>query len=139
MAVTLSWLKTKLNSLSTQISTKKAERQGYLNVASDIGKVYGRVRTDKMRMEGYRYDIKTMYKEKYELFKGDRYLHTYKPEMSALLDEYDALIKRMDSNLDALNNAMLEYDNKASACLGPLGVLEKTYNSVHTRIQNWTN
>lgn len=61
------------------------------------------------------------------------------PGIINLRDAYDDVIRNIDSNLDALNNKILEYKNEASNCLGPIGMLQSAYNSVKTQIQNWTN
>ena len=86
-----------------------------------------------------RNDIVYFYKESYNEFKGDNYKYTYKPSIQDLRDSYDDVISNIDINLDALNNQILSYKNKASGCLGSLGYMQIAYNSVKTQIQNWTN
>ena len=84
-------------------------------------------------------NIVYIYKESYNEFKGDNYKYTYKPSIQDLRDSYDDVISNIDINLDALNNQILSYKNKASGCLGSLGYMQIAYNSVKTQIQNWTN
>ena len=139
MADTLDDLKRNLQSLANSISIKLNERQGYLDKADEIQKVYDRLARDKKTIKEYRNDIVYFYKESYNEFKGDNYKYTYKPSIQDLRDSYDDVISNIDINLDALNNQILSYKNKASGCLGSLGYMQIAYNSVKTQIQNWTN
>ena len=139
MADTLDDLKRNLQSLANSISSKLNERQGYLDKADEIQKVYDRLARDKKTIKEYRNDIVYFYKESYNEFKGDNYKYTYKPSIQDLRDSYDDVISNIDINLDALNNQILSYKNKASGCLGSLGYMQIAYNSIKTQIQNWTN
>ena len=139
MADTLDDLKRNLQSLANSISSKLNERQGYLDKADEIQKVYDRLARDKKTIKEYRNDIVYFYKESYNEFKGDNYKYTYKPSIQDLRDSCDDVISNIDINLDALNNQILSYKNKASGCLGSLGYMQIAYNSVKTQIQNWTN
>lgn len=139
MADTLDDLKRNQQSLANSISSKLNERQGYLDKADEIQKVYDRLARDKKTIKEYRNDIVYFYKESYNEFKGDNYKYTYKPSIQDLRDSYDDVISNIDINLDALNNQILSYKNKASGCLGSLGYMQIAYNSVKTQIQNWTN
>ena len=139
MADTLDDLKRNLQSLANSISSKLNERQGYLDKADEIQRVYDRLARDKKTIKEYRNDIVYFYKESYNEFKGDNYKYTYKPSIQDLRDSYDDVISNIDINLDALNNQILSYKNKASGCLGSLGYMQIAYNSVKTQIQNWTN
>ena len=139
MADTLDDLKRNLQSLANSISSKLNERQGYLDKADEIQKVYDRLARDKKTIKEYRNDIVYFYKESYNEFKGDNYKYTYKPSIQDLRDSYDDVIPNIDINLDALNNQILSYKNKASGSLGSLGYMQIAYNSVKTQIQNWTN
>ena len=137
MADTLDDLKRNLQSLANSISSKLNERQGDLDKADEIQKVYDRLARDKKTIKEYRNDIVYFYKESYNEFKGDNYKYTYKPSIQDLRDSYDDVISNIDINLDALNNQILSYKNKASGCLG--SYMQIAYNSVKTQIQNWTN
>lgn len=124
MADTLDDLKRNLQSLANSISSKLNERQGYLDKADEIQKVYDRLARDKKTIKEYRNDIVYFYKESYNEFKGDNYKYTYKPSIQDLRDSYDDVISNIDINLDALNNQILSYKNKASGCLGSLGYMQ---------------
>ena len=104
MADTLDDLKRNLQSLANSISSKLNERQGYLDKADEIQKVYDRLARDKKTIKEYRNDIVYFYKESYNEFKGDNYKYTYKPSIQDLRDSYDDVISNIDINLDALNN-----------------------------------
>ena len=107
MADTLDDLKRNLRSLANSISSKLNERQGYLDKADEIQKVYDRLARDKKTIKEYRNDIVYFYKESYNEFKGDNYKYTYKPSIQDLRDSYDDVISNIDINLDALNNQIL--------------------------------
>ena len=115
MADTLDDLKRNLQSVANSISSKLNERQGYLDKADEIQKVYDRLARDKKTIKEYRNDIVYFYKESYNEFKGDNYKYTYKPSIQDLRDSYDDVISNIDINLDALNNQILSYKNKASS------------------------
>lgn len=89
MADTLDDLKRNLQSLANSISSKLNERQGYLDKADEIQKVYDRLARDKKTIKEYRNDIVYFYKESYNEFKGDNYKYTYKPSIQDLRDSYD--------------------------------------------------
>lgn len=72
MADTLDDLKRNLQSLANSISSKLNERQGYLDKADEIQKVYDRLARDKKTIKEYRNDIVYFYKESYNEFKGDQ-------------------------------------------------------------------
>ncbi|MCD8299910.1 MAG: DUF5082 family protein [Clostridiales bacterium] len=139
MADTLEQLRTTLSRITRSINKKSAERQGYLDKAAEIRDVYKQMKSDKATLKEYREAFNTMYKKTYTTFKGNQFKNTYKPEMKSLLDGYDAVIKNIDTNLDALNDEALYYDNKAGSCLGLLGTFRMSYNTVKARIQNLTN
>ena len=88
MADTLDDLKRNLRSLANSISSKLNERQGYLDKADEIQKVYDRLARDKKTIKEYRNDIVYFYKESYNEFKGDNYKYTYKPSIQDLVLEY---------------------------------------------------
>ena len=92
MADTLDDLKRNLQSLANSISSKLNERQGYLDKADEIQKVYDRLARDKKTIKEYRNDIVYFYKESYNEFKGDNYKYTYKPSIQDLRDSYDDVI-----------------------------------------------
>lgn len=139
MSETLEDLKQALANLSSSISSKMNERQGYLNQASDVQSVYDEMYRIKQIIKGYKKDIDALYDETYSNFKGTNFTYSYKPTVKDLWNAYDDTLNKIDTNLDALNNKKLYYNNKASECLGILGGIESTYNSVATRIANWTN
>ena len=78
--------------MANSISSKLNERQGYLDKADEIQKVYDRLARDKKTIKEYRNDIVYFYKESYNEFKGDNYKYTYKPSIQDLRDSYDDVI-----------------------------------------------
>lgn len=137
--VDLDSLKASLNNLKEQLAAKKAEKQRYLNIAADIDAIYDRMAADKELIKGYRNGVKTLYKEKFDTFKGNLYTDTYKTQLEALIDDYDLVIKNIDTNMDRLNTAKAQYENKAYQCNGPIGYLQSSVNSLVHTIQNWVN
>ena len=121
-----------LRSYRNQLAAKKAEKQGYLNTAADIGAIYDRMAEDKELIKGYRSSVKTFLKEKFDTFKGNLY-------SEALIDDYDLVISNIDTNMDRLNTARAQYENKAYKCNGPIGYLQSSVNSLVHTIENWVN
>ena len=128
-----------LRSYRNQLAAKKAEKQGYLNTAADIGAIYDRMAEDKELIKGYRSSVKTFLKEKFDTFKGNLYSETYRVQLEALIDDYDLVISNIDTNMDRLNTARAQYENKAYKCNGPIGYLQSSVNSLVHTIENWVN
>lgn len=139
MEETLYGLKRTLDNLAREINLKLNERQNYYDKANEIRIVYDRMCQDKNTIQSYRKSVNMFYRKSYVDFLGNNFKYTYKPEVKNLIDAYDIVIKNIDANLDALNNVKLSYETQAANCLGPLGILEASYNTVKTKIQNWTN
>ena len=132
-------LQRNLQNIKASISNKLNERQRYLDKANEIEQVYNRLLRQKQTVKKYQSDINVFCGKDYGDFRGNNFKCKYKPSTQDLKDAYNSVISRIDVNLDALNNKVMEYRNKASNCLGILGSLESAYNSVKTQIQNWTN
>lgn len=139
MEETLEELRTSLNDLDNKINETLNERQGYLDVADEIRIVYDRLKEDKDIMKTYRKEVSSFCDKEYGTFQGNNYKNIYRPKVEELVDSYDIVIEQIDTNLDELNRAILSYENKASDCFGIFGTLEKAYNTVKTKIENWTN
>lgn len=132
-------LKASLRKLQQQLANKKAEKQKYLNTASDIKAVYDRMAEDKKTIKGYRDSVKTFGKETYTTFKGNLYSEAYKTKVEALVENYNTVISNLDTNMDRLNTVRAQYENKAYQCNGPIGYLQSAVNSLMHTIQNWVN
>ncbi len=135
----LAALRESLSRLQQQLADKKAEKQGYLDIAEEIQAVYKRMAEDKALIEGYRKSVKTFCKEKYDTFKGNLYSESYKVKLEELLDDYDLVIGNIDTNMDRLNKEVARYENLAYQCNGPIGYLQSSVNSLWHTIQNWVN
>lgn len=132
-------VKASLRSFRNQLAAKKAEKQGYLNTAADIGAIYDRMAEDKELIKSYRSSVKTFLKEKFDTFKGNLHSETYKAQLEALVDDYDLVISNIDTNMDRLNTARAQYENKAYKCNGSIGYLQASVNSLVHTIENWVN
>ena len=110
MEETLDDLKRKLKNIASKISDKMNERQNYLDQAAEIQKIYDRMLQDKKTLKKYKSDIRTFYNKAYTDFKGNKFSYTYKPSIQELGNSYDAVISRIDTNLDALNTKKSEYN-----------------------------
>lgn len=132
-------VKASLRSFRKQLAEKKDEKQRYLNTAADIGAVYRRMAEDKELIKGYRSSVKTFLREKIDTFSGCLYSETYKVKLEALIDDYDLVISNIDTNMDRLNNARAQFENKAYKCNGTIGYLQSSVNSLVHTIENWVN
>ena len=56
-------VKASLRSFRNQLATKKAEKQGYLNTAADVGAIYDRMADDKEVIKSYRCSVQPFLKE----------------------------------------------------------------------------
>ena len=132
-------LKSYLDDILDELEEKQRKKRNYLSIAGEIESIYNRLAEDKKLIREYRNSIKTFSKEELSSFKGNLYSNSYKASMNTLLDDYDTVIGNIDTNLDRLNNARMQYENKAYQCNGPIGYLQSTANSVAHTIQNWFN
>ena len=132
-------VKESLISYKSQLEAKRVEKQGYLNIAADIDAIYDRMAEDKELIKGYRNSVKTFLKEKFDTFKGNLYSETYKTQLEALIDDYNLVISNIDINMDRLNTAKAQYENKAYKCNGPIGYLQSYVNSLVHTVENWVN
>ncbi|SFI09811.1 hypothetical protein SAMN04487830_12228 [Pseudobutyrivibrio sp. OR37] len=128
-----------LQSLRDALNAKKTEKQGYLKTAADIKVIYDRMKEDKDAVIGYKKSVKSFIDEEYSTFKGDLFVNTYQAKGNELISAYETVITNIDTNLDRLNNAKCDYENKAYACDPIIGHLEGLINSIITSIQNQLN
>lgn len=128
-----------LRTYRNQLTIKKSEKQSYLDTAADIGEVYQRMADDKAIVKGYRDSVKSFLRENYNTFTGDLYSESYKAKLNEVVQEYEVVIKNIDTNLDQLNLARAQYENKAYSCNGKIGQLQAAINSLIHTIQNWVN
>lgn len=139
MAIDLDAIKASLAEYRRQLAAKQAEKEGYFNKAKEIEAVYDRLKNDKDLIESYRKSVKTFKKEDYDTFKGYQFSESYMTKMDALIDDYDLVIKNIDTNLDRLNNEITRYENLGYQCNGIIGSLQSAANSLVNKIQNWVN
>lgn len=135
----LASVKASLKNTKEKLSKKKAEKQGYLDTAAKIEEIYEQMAEDKELIKGYRDSVKTFRKEKFEKFKGHLYSEVYKKQLDTLIGEYNQVINNIDTNMDRLNTARAQYENKAYKCNGPIGTLQSSINSLVHTIENWVN
>ena len=128
-----------LSELREALAAKKAEKQGYLDIAEKIGEIYDRLSEDKAAIKAFRDDIKEFKKTEYETFVGDKQKNVYVASVSDLLDNYKTVIDNIDTNMDRLNDKKCDYKNKAAGCDPIIGGLEAAINRLITEIQNATN
>lgn len=134
----LNSIKSSLRNYRNRLSDKRAEKQRYLDIASDIGAVYKRMSDDKKTIKSYRKSVKKFRREKIDTFKGDLY-KSYKKKMKELIDDYDLVISNLDTNMDRLNTVRKQYENKAYGCNGLIGSYQSHVNSLYRKVQNWVN
>lgn len=139
MSESIEGLRARRSEIRRSIAALTAKREQYLKKAEEIQKVYDRMKKDKGVVKEYRRNVKSYSNRTFSNFQGNNYEYVYKPKINDLISSYDAVIGRIDRNLDALNDEILRQKNLASDCLGPLGALGKALHTVQTRIENWTN
>lgn len=135
----LEFLHQQLSSLQQRLANKRAERQRYLDIASDIGDIYNRMAADKRSLKTYRDSVKDFSREKFDLFSGDLYKNQYKTCIGDLIGDYNTVISNFDTNMDRLNSVRSQYESKAYECGGIIGALQSQINTIVRQIQNWVN
>lgn len=128
-----------LNNCINQLANKQKEKQGYFNMAAEIGEVYERLVDDKKIIKVYRDSVKTFLNENYGTFNGNLHSEVYKVQLKSLINEYNVVINNIDINMDRLNTLRAQYENKAYSCDGVIGYLESSINTLTHTIQNWVN
>lgn len=132
-------LENSLDALKRDLNRRLNEKQNYLNTASKIGVIYGRLKNDKDTVSDYRKSLKSFAREDYDSFKGNLYKNEYRAQAMELVATYDRLISLLDDNLDKLNSERAKYENLAYQCDGLIGYLRSAINSVAHQIENWVN
>ena len=132
-------LKRWLGEKRQQLENKRIERRGYMDTADKITVIYDRMSDDKTTIEGYRDNVRRLKDEDFGTFKGYNHDDKYETSMDKLVKNYETVIKNLDTNMDRLNTARKDFENKAYACDPIIGRLEQGVNSLIHQIENWVN
>ena len=135
----LELIKKNLKKYNKQISQNKAKQQEYKNTVNSITEIYDRMLEDKETIISYKNSLKDFSNEEFDKFKGKLYKDIYRKKIENIIDNYNTVIKNIDSNLDNLNNVRAQYESKMYQCNGALGYLQSMANSLARKIENWTN
>lgn len=115
------------------------ERSSYMAEARKIGEIYDRLAENKRVVREKRDALNHFKRDEYTWFTGKLYQNSYQPSVAAVVQSYDGLIRRIDQNLDMLNDERRRYENKAYECDGMIGVLERGINYLGRSLQNLVN
>jgi len=128
-------LQTDLINKRAQLEQKQAEKQGYLDTAAQIEKIYQRMSEDKQIIKIHKANVRTFSEAEYSGFQGDLFRNKYEPKLLELLSSYDEVIFNLDNNLDELNLKIAAFENKAYNCDAAIGSLHSLINSLIQQIE----
>ncbi|MDR2711930.1 MAG: hypothetical protein LBB91_02315 [Clostridiales bacterium] len=128
--MSLSSLETALGNKRLQLQQKQAEKQGYLDTAAEIERIYQRMSEDKRIMKEHKSNIRTFSEAEYLDFKGDLFQNKYEPKLFELLSSYDEVIYNLSYNMEELSMKIAAFNNMAYNCDAAIGLLNSAINSL---------
>lgn len=139
--MSLAGLQNSLSSKQSEISAERANLSSYQAKIAEIDAIYQMLKGQKTSMKDLKKDVKTFGEQKYSYWEGNVFKTKYKEKLESQVIEggYEVVISEIDTNLDALNTAKTEYENKVFASQGIIGVLAAGINSLLNAIENFVN
>lgn len=113
----------------------------YQKIVDKIKEIYNRMQEAKRQLNAQKNDLSSFSEEQLPLWQGN--LHTTKfvntVQQGLVSGSYPKIISQVDANMDALNNAKTDYENRILRNYGILGDLAACINSLWNQIENWVN
>ena len=134
----MEWMTYEKNRLTNQWNEARQKEAEYRAYASEMQKVYDDMKNIKGDMEAVKKNMKNFFDRVYEDFKGEHF-NKYENVCEVAMAEYTGAIKRIDDNLDRLNNEITKYENFALETYGIMGTLAKQINNIANMIENCLN
>lgn len=133
--------------LEQEYSAKQSQLQAYNNQMTVLNNKITRVEKLKAEFVEHKSELialqnklKTIAKENYDYWIGDRLDH-YQDLLRADLvnDSLSDYIKKIDQNLDELNNELMRLQNEVYSTEGLIGSIKSALNWLSTKIENLVN
>ncbi|WP_195268325.1 DUF5082 family protein [Eubacterium sp. 1001713B170207_170306_E7] len=139
--MSLESLQNSLYSKQSEISAERANLSNYQAKIAEIDAIYQTLKGQKKSMKELKKDVKSFGEQSYPYWQGNVFKTKYQEKLDSQIIEggYEAVIGEIDTNLDALNTAKTEYENKVLASQGLIGVLAAGINSLINAIENFVN
>ncbi len=139
--MSLNYLYHLLDSARREQERIHAENAKFRAIADKIGRIYNEMKQAKSDLIDQKQNMDQFSQQKYPLWKGNLWANKCEKAMqdSLVSSGYPTLVRQVDANLDALNNAKTDYENRILRNYGILGDLAATINSLYTEIANWFN
>lgn len=139
--MSLESLQSSLSSKQSEISAERANLSNYQAKIAEIDAIYKTLKGQKKSMKELKKDVKNFGEQKYSHWEGNVFKTKYQEKLESQIIEggYEVVIGEIDTNLDALNTAKTEYENKVLASQGLIGVLAAGINSLINAIENFVN
>ena len=139
--MSLEGLQNSLYSKQSEISAERANLSNYQAKIAEIDAIYQTLKGQKKSMKELKKDVKSFGEQSYPYWQGNVFKTKYQEKLDSQIIEggYEVVIGEIDTNLDALNTAKTEYENKVLASQGLIGVLAAGINSLINAIENFVN
>lgn len=139
--MSLASLRSSLASKQSQISAERTNLSNYQAKIAEIDAVYQTLKGQKKAMKDLKKDAKSFAEQSYPYWQGAVFKNTYQARLEAEVIDggYSQVISEIDTNLDALNTAKTEYENKVLSSQGFIGTLAAGINSLINAIENFVN
>lgn len=137
----LSWLYERIHEIEREIQRLKNQNQQYRQKIRQIEKIYDKMQSAKRSLIAQKNDLSSFSNESLLNWKG--HLHTTEfvnPVQQWLVSSsYPQVIRQVDANMDALNDAKTDYENRILHNYGIIGDLAARINSLENEIENQLN
>lgn len=133
--------------LEQEYSAKQSQLQTYNNQIAILNQKIQRIQDlkadfveHKSELNDLKKKLKSISKEDYDYWIGDR-LDQYKTILKSDLinDSLSDYIKKVDQNLDELNNELMRLQNEVYNTEGIIGNIKSALNWIATKIENLIN
>lgn len=139
--MSLDWLYHLVDEKEREVDRINRQNEKYQQKVNRIEKIYGRMQDAKRKLNVEKNDLSSYSEEVFPLWQGRLHTMTFvNPVQQGLVSgSYSEVIRQVDANMDVLNNAKTDYQNRILRNYGLLGDLAAGINSLWNRIENWFN
>lgn len=134
-------IKRRIRNYENQIAQDRANISDYRTKIDEIDQLYQDMRQEKESLSDLKRQLNQLANENYENWQGDIHRQQYIPRVKDQLisGSLTTTIRNVDDNIDALNRAKTEFENRINRTEGVIGHLEGLVNSAWTSIENLMN
>jgi prefoldin subunit 5 len=139
--MSLSWLYERIREIEREIQRRRNQIQQYRQKISQIEKIYDKMQSAKRSLIAQKNDLSSFSHETFSNWKGQLYKTEFVNPVQQWLvsNSYPQVIRQVDANMDALNDAKTDYENRILDNFGIIGDLAARINSLENEIENMLN